>query len=57
MKDKIIQISQDAEGNLTGLGKSGVTYYAHHYKSGDVKKMIWVKYLDNPSKAEMEGEL
>lgn len=47
MTDKIIQISQDAEGNLMGLGESGTTYYEHLYKSGETKKHIWVEYINS----------
>ena len=57
MKDKIIQISQDAEGNITGLGKSGTTYYAHRYKSEKENKMIWVKYIESPSIEESRSKL
>jgi hypothetical protein len=51
-RDKIIQISQDAKGNLVGLGKSGKTYCAHRYHSKEETKMMWISYIDNPSKGE-----
>ena len=53
--DKIIQISQDAEGNLLGLGESGVVYKTEYFQEEGVWK--WAKNKDNPSKEESEKKL